>query len=145
MSEIGSTEASDGSGSESEPEREYEVGYRYATADDIRWFYGVPIQQTIRAYVWTLDGEVEGVVGMARGKDFYLFFSDVSDEMLPLLKTFTARRPVIKVVRWIRDSIIPVYAEAQSGDGYKGRELLSNLGFVPHDKDVFVWPSTQRG
>lgn len=100
----------------------------------------------MRAYVWTLDDEVAGIVGIVRAGTYYVGFSDVTERMLPLLQTFAARRAAIKVLRWVRQSKLRVFAEAYTGEGYHGHELLVKLGFVPLEekpgfvtKDILLW------
>lgn len=127
------------SGSESESGTEPEIGYRYATAADIEGYYGFPQKETIRAYVWTLDGEVEGVIGLVRQGNHMVFFSDVSDRLLPLLERFAAKRVFIKAMEWVKATTMPVYAVAVTGQGYKGHELLTKLGFTQYDEDYFIW------
>ena len=139
MSEVGVTETLHSAGRESSDGKQPEVDYRFATKADLEEFYGRQWDGTIRALVWTVDGKVEGVIGIVRDKSCFRFFSDTTDTMLPLLKTFKARRAIFVVMDWVRNHPGLIHATANRTEGYEGDKVLNSLGFTHYEDDVYIW------
>ena len=139
MLESGSTEAMHSDGSESDHQAEHEIDYRYATREDVENFYGRRLDGTLRAFVWTLDGKVHGVIGLSRADGAMTFFSDNTTEFLPHIRSFRIRRSVLEVMKWIRECPMIVYSVAYDGDGYQGSKVLASLGFQHYSEGTWIW------
>ena len=101
---------------------------RAATEADLIAFYGSLPPVTTQAWVGIADGEVFGVLGLARDADTLVFFSDYKPEAKQHLKRMT----VLKLIRSMRDIIrkrgVPVIALADEREPDSAK-LLTRLGF----------------
>jgi len=113
---------------------------REATAADIRAFYQDRPCPTLKAWVAVLDGEVAGVIGLAREGHRAKYFSEIKPELRPFLKTLTALRTIKASMKLVRASRRQVFAIAQA-DEPDSHRVLKRLGFVQFDGDVYQWPS----
>lgn len=112
---------------------------REATAADIRAFYGDRPHPTLRARVVTRSGEVLGVIGLAREGRCAKFFSEIKEDLRPSLKRTICLRTILQSLDLVRTSRLPVFAIAQA-DEPDSHRVLTRLGFVQLDGDVYQWP-----
>lgn len=118
--------------------RAAELTWRYATAADIRVLCGDYRPPTLKAVVILVDGQPEGMIGIAREEWAVRFFSQYTERLDPYLKSIAVWRAIKRAMQWVEDYPTDVYARAQHDEG---RRILARLGFEqsPEDKDVFVW------
>lgn len=114
------------------------VAYRYATAADIERYYGGPQPMTLRAVVLTLNDEPAAVIGVARHECYAQFFSEYRPEFLSHLKSMSTLRALKRVMSIVEETKLPVYAIAEEEEPDSVR-ILSRLGFVPFEENVFRW------
>ena len=113
---------------------------REATAADIAEFYGPRPHPTLKALVTVMNGEVAGVIGLAREGSCAKYFSEFKPQLRPYLKTMTALRTIQRSMDLVRQSKRRVFAIAQA-DEPQSHHILQRLGFVQVDGDVYRWPS----
>lgn len=80
----------------------------------------------MKAIVAEMDGEVAGIVGVAREKDWGKFFSDFKPQLRPYLKSITIMRAIKDALQIVREYRGPVLAIAESPEGCR---ILHRLGF----------------
>jgi hypothetical protein len=87
-----------------------------------------------------LDGELVGLIGVARFQDHMRYFSEVLSAGTPIMRKMTVLRAIKKSISMVESSALPVLAIAQNE---QSPVLLTRLGFVPIDEnnEVFAWPS----
>ncbi len=116
-----------------------DLSYRYATADDLKRFYGHPPEQTLQAVVILLGDDPVAVIGLAYGKDCATMFSDTKPQILPFIKKMTVLR-AIKFAMNLADACgRDVYAIRK-----EGTDILPRIGFQHFDGDTYKWPFSQR-
>ena len=105
-----------------------ELSWRLARAKDIAEYYpdNAP-SGTMRAYVAEMDGEVVGVIGIVRDKDWGKYFSDTRPKLRPYLKSITIMRLVKQSLKLCDEYRGPVLAVAHNGESCR---LLNRLGFT---------------
>jgi hypothetical protein len=114
---------------------------REATAADIQAFYAGRPHPTLRARVVTSsDGEVLGVIGLAREGPWSKFFSEIREALRASLSRAICLRTILKSMDYVRASKLPVFAIAQA-DEPDSHRVLQRLGFVQVDGDVYRWPT----
>lgn len=118
------------------------VSFRFASAADIERYYGASQPQSLRAIVIILGGEVCGVLGVARAIDHVRFFSEFREELRPHLRALPVMRAIKAAQRLIEESRLPVYARAEETEKDAAR-ILTRLGFVHQDGDVYLWRHSQ--
>ena len=114
------------------------VGWRWASAEDVREFFGAIPGETLRATVITLDGRVAGIIGIARAYAFTRLFSEYKPELDPYLGAVAVWRAVKAVMRVVESQPQSVYSFSQHDDGAR---ILARLGFEQVSEGVFVWRS----
>jgi len=114
------------------------VGWRWASAEDVREFFGAIPGETLRATVITLDGRVAGIIGIARAYAFTRLFSEYKPELEPYLGTVAVWRAVKAIMRVIESQPQSVYSFSQHEEGSR---ILERLGFEQVSEGVFVWRS----
>lgn len=103
------------------------VEHRFATAADVRAFYGA-VPFTMRAVAVLVDGVCLGLITLLhyRGKSWMC--ADHKPDIEPHLKSFAILRATKLAMSMVQG---PVYALADN------KPLLERLGFVPHDGDIY--------
>jgi hypothetical protein len=117
------------------------VTSRFATAEDIDRYYGSRPEQTVQAMVIQLDGQVVGLIGVARHMDHARFFSEFRAELRPHLRALPVMRAIKRVQGIVRGSRLPVYAIAEETEVDAAR-ILTRLGFVHHQENIYTWASS---
>jgi hypothetical protein len=110
--------------------------YRFATAADLRRFYGEQPSETIQAMVVLNNDEPQIVMGLAYRKDCVLLFSDYKPEAWEFRSSTVVGRAIKKIMTLVSQCKRPVYSVRQEGS-----DLLDRLGFVPVSEDLYRWPS----
>ena len=103
------------------------ITVRNATAADILAFYGGPTPGTLRALVAEMDGEVVGVIGIVRERQWGKFFSDSKPKLQPHLKSITIMRAIKRALRFCEEYRGPVLAQAHDAESCR---LMHRLGFT---------------
>jgi hypothetical protein len=112
-----------------------EVAWRYATAADVRSFYGESVKPTLRAVALLVDGAPAAIVGLASEGPYQKLFSDERPEFEPHRRSMAVLRAIKRVQDWIRACPQVVFSESQN------RPLLERLGFQQIEEGIFVWPT----
>ena len=92
----------------------------------------------MRAVVVTQDGEVTGIAGVARERDWGKFFSDYKPQLQPYLKSITVMRAVKDALQIVREYRGPVLAIARDAEGCR---ILHRLGFTHLHGAWYGWLS----
>lgn len=116
-----------------------ELVSREATAADLREFYAGRPHPTLRARVVELDGQIVGVIGLAREGHRAKYFSEFRPELRPYLKTMLCLRTITASMAYVRASKRPVFAIAQA-DEPDSHRILQRLGFEQFKDEVYLWP-----
>jgi hypothetical protein len=115
---------------------------RHATAADIDTFYGSRPYQTVRALVADLNGKPVGLIGLARENGCSKIFSEYGPELKGRLKCMAILRAIKTVLRWAKESSLPVIAVAQPEE-HDSPRVLNRLGFEFYGTgpfgDVYLW------
>lgn len=90
----------------------------------------------MRATAVYLDGKVAGIIGVKRDKDWGVYFSDVSAELQPHLKSITVMRVVKDSLRYVREYRGPVLAIAEHAESCR---ILFRLGFTHLHGEWYGW------
>lgn len=114
---------------------------RAATSGDIATFYP-DITSSFRAWVAEIDGEVQGIIGLALTRPYACIFSAVNEPLRPLLKSMAILKLIKKVESLFKTRGLPVMAIAEP-DLMTAPVILERLGFeyleqVDGDA-VYVW------
>lgn len=104
-------------------------------------YYGAPSDLSMRADVAILNGEVVGVIGVAREREYGRFFSDISPKLRPHLRSITILRAIKAAMRFVEGYGGPVLAEAEHDEG---RRILGRLGFEHVDGEFYIWQNSIR-
>jgi hypothetical protein len=100
---------------------------RPATMTDVQRFYpGLGV--SVRAWVCEIDGEVQGIIGIAITRPAHSIFSMFSEALRPHLRSLT----VLRLVKWLADLLpsfrAPIFAIREPG-GRQAPHILKRLGF----------------
>ena len=95
----------------------------------------------MRAIVGTVDGEVAGIIGVARFDGFGEYFSQFSEPLQPFLGSMTVWRAVKASMKFVESYRGVLYAIAQHAEGERN---LLRLGFVQIDGELFLWPGLKK-
>ena len=116
-----------------------QISWRYATAADVREFYGSPPAVTMKALVGLVDGVPGGIIGIAREEWTARFFADFTYELEPYLNTIVIMRGIKRAMAFVRDYPTAVYAV---GSTERGCRALERLGFVATEQENgYIWQS----
>ena len=113
--------------------------YRYATAEDLRKFYGEPQRVTTRAVAVLLDGDPVAIIGLAFCAGCAKMFSDTKTAVEPYMRTMTALRAIKFAMTLADECSRDVYAIRQ-----EGTDILPRLGFEQVDNEVYRWRNLRR-
>lgn len=119
------------------------IDARPAREADLVELYGMRPPCTVRALALRADGELVGILGLARLEDAWLFFSDYRPEMKWALRKTASLRAILGVRDWIRAARGPVVAMRDEGEPDSDR-ILRKFGFVPDegtDGGLYRWHS----
>lgn len=111
---------------------------RLATEPDLLRYYGSRPAQTIRAYIGYLGNEPIGIVGLARERHLWKFFSEFKPEIRPLVSCISVMRAIKAVMAWAAHSSLPVLAVVQEDEPDSPR-LLERLGFRYRGHGTYVY------
>ena len=100
---------------------------RAATRDDIKAFYP-EITTSFKAWACEMDGEVQGIIGVALGRPFACMFSTFKDPLRPYLKSMTILKLIKKAQAAVKESRVPVRAIAEKTEP-TAPGILERLGF----------------
>jgi hypothetical protein len=103
------------------------VRARPATAEDVRAFYP-EITASFRAWVCEIDGEAQGIIGLALTRPLACMFSAFREPLRPHLKSLTVLRMIKRAEAAVNASRVPVLAIAQD-DEPTAAGMLERLGF----------------
>lgn len=114
---------------------------RAATAQDVNQFYP-DVTASFRAWVAEVEGEVQGIIGLALTRPYACIFSAVNEPLKPLLKTMPILKLIKRVEALFKARGLPVLAIAEP-DLMTAPAILQRLGFeylqeVDGD-EVYVW------
>lgn len=112
-----------GSGRDGRHRVQQQIGWRLATERDVRDYYGRLPSETLRAAVITLDGEVAGIIGVARSAYSARFFSEHKPELEPYLSSVAVWRAVKAALRFVDESQTVVYVVSSD------ERMMRRLGF----------------
>jgi hypothetical protein len=110
--------------------------YRFASAADLKRFYGELPAPTIRAVVVLKSNDPVVILGVANRADCATFFADYKPEAWEVRRAMTVLRAIKKAMQIVKDSKRPVYAVRQ-----EGTDLLVRLGFEQVSDEVYRWVS----
>ncbi len=99
---------------------------RAATIDDVRTFYP-EAGMSFKAWVAELDGEVQGIIGVALGRTACVF-SQFNESLRPCLKNPAILRLIKKTHHAVMASLVPVMAVEEDNEP-TSRRILERLGF----------------
>lgn len=103
------------------------VTVRAAAMDDVRAFYP-EVSTSFRAWVAEVDGEVQGIVGIALTHPVACAFAHIREPLRPCLKHPAVMRIVKKVQAVAAASRMPVRTFEEPGEP-KARRMLERFGF----------------
>jgi hypothetical protein len=109
---------------------------RTATAEDIKAYFGAPQRGTMRAIAVEMDGEVAAIVGVVREGPVGKYFTDISPELQPHLRSITILRAIKASMELVKQYRGPVLAIAESVEGCM---TLNRLGFTHLDGAYYQW------
>lgn len=100
---------------------------RPATATDVKAFYP-DMTSSFRAWVCEIDGEVQGIIGIALLRPVACMFSAFREPLRPHLKSLTVLRLIKRAEAAVKASRVPVWAAAEPGEP-TAPGMLERLGF----------------
>ncbi len=100
---------------------------RPATTADVMTFYP-EMTSSFRAWVCELDGEVQGIIGVALVRPLSCMFSAFREALRPYLRHPAVLRLIKKAEAAVRASRVPVLAIAQANEP-TAPAMLERLGF----------------
>ncbi len=103
------------------------LAVRAATPDDVKNFYP-DLGCSFRAWVCELDGEVQGIVGVALTRPNAGMFSVFREALRPHLRHLAILRAIKAAQAAVKASRVPVLALAEPGEP-TAPKLLERLGF----------------
>lgn len=114
---------------------------RPATAADIAIFYP-DMTSSFRAWVAELDGEPQGIIGIALLSPVACMFSSFREVLRPYLRHPTILRLIKKAQAAVRAMSAPV-AAAVEPDEPLSPKILARLGFRPAGElsgyEIYIW------
>lgn len=114
---------------------------RPATAADISTFYP-EMTSSFRAWVAEIDGEPQGIIGIALLRPIACMFSSFNEVLRPYLRHPTILRLIKKAQAAVKAMSVPVGAAVEPGEPLSPK-ILSRLGFRPAGElsgyQVYVW------
>ena len=110
-------------------------------AADVIAMQGEPSRQTLRGYAALLDDEVVGLIGIARHKEFGLFFSEHKEALVPYLRSVLIWRAIKDAMQLVYSYRGPVLSVAEHAEGCR---LLCRLGFTHLHGAWYGWLRQQR-
>lgn len=117
------------------------VTTRPATAADVREFYP-DMTCSFRAWVAEIDGEAQGIIGVALTRPNACMFSSVREPLKPHLKGLAVLRLIKKAEAAVKASRVPVLALAEPGLP-TAPNILERLGFAHlgtnDDGEIYGW------
>lgn len=114
----------------------HQLVIKLATANDLEAFYGERPKGATRATVAVLDDKVVGVIGITRGADYGLFFSEFSAELKPYLRSVTIMRTIKSSLSYCEQYHGPVLAVAEDAEGCR---IMHRLGFTHLHGGWYGW------
>jgi hypothetical protein len=100
---------------------------RPANANDVKHFYP-EITASFRAWACDLDGQVQGIIGLALTRPTACMFSTFNEPLRPYLKSMTVLRLIKTAEAAVKASRVPVLAIAEPSEP-TARGMLERLGF----------------
>ena len=117
------------------------VTTRGATLNDVRAFYP-DMTASFRAWIVELDGEVQGIIGIALVRPMPCIFSVFKEALRPFLRSLPIMRLVKKLQAIVEASKGPVLAIAEPKE-VTAPSLLMKLGFRYYDTidgdEIYAW------
>lgn len=114
---------------------------RAATAADVRDFYP-EMTSSFRAWVCEMDGEVQGIIGIALLRPVACMFSAFREPLQPHLRSLTVLRLIKRAEAAVKASRVPVLAIAEPGMP-TAPGMLERLGFeylgLDNDNEIYSW------
>lgn len=110
------------------------ISWRYASADDLRRYYGEQQVPTVRAVVVCIDEDPRCVIGVAIGRGMALAFSEFKEDFRPHLRSITTLRALMAVKRMYAEVGMPLFAMRETEN-----DLLARLGFEQYQNEVWKW------
>ena len=105
----------------------------------MREYYGSPPSVTVKALAGLVDGQLCGMIGIAREEWTARFFADFTEELKPFLNTIVIMRGIKRAMKFVRDYPTAVYAV---GSTERGCRALERLGFVATEQENgYIWQS----
>ena len=104
-----------------------QITTRVATMQDVLDYYGEPPAGTMRAIVADMDGEIVGMIGIIRERQWGKYFSDTKPKLQPFLKSITIMRAVKKSLKFCDEYRGPVMAVADDAESCR---IMNRLGFT---------------
>jgi len=92
----------------------------------------------MKALVAEMNGEVVGVIGVVRDKQYGRFFFDGKEILKDHLRSITLMRGLKRAMKFVTEYNGLVISVAQH---HEGARLLKRLGFRLIDGDVYLWPN----
>jgi hypothetical protein len=119
---------------------------RPATVADVREFYP-EYTCSFRAWVAEIDGEVQGIIGVALTRPFACMFSAFREALRPHLKSLSILRLIKRAEAAVRASSVPVLAIAEPTE-VTAPGMLERIGFEYLDRidgdEIYQWSSGRR-
>lgn len=116
---------------------------RAATPEDLKRFYP-ELTCSFRAWVCELDGEVQGIIGLALVRPMACMFSTFEKPLRPYLKHLTVLRLIKRAEAAVKASKVPVLALAEPTEP-TAPGMLERLGFEHVGKvdgvECYAWGS----
>lgn len=100
---------------------------RPATSDDVKLFYP-DMHCSFRAWVCELNGEVQGIIGLALTRPMACLFSVFREPLRPYLKHLAILRGIKRAQALVQASRLPVLALAEPTEP-TAPGILKRLGF----------------
>lgn len=110
------------------------IHWRFARGADIDQFYGERPDITMKAVTICMDEEPVAIIGVAMFERHACAFSDYRPALEPHLRSIPVMRALKAAQRLFAQTRTPLYAQRTTDN-----ELLSRLGFVPEDGEVYRW------
>lgn len=112
------------------------ISHRFATQADVEQFYGELPAATMTAIAICQGEECVALIGLAKKRGHLVAFSEFKPELAPHLKSISVLRAIKAAQRMFADAVLPVFTICQGSSA-----LLSRMGFVPYENEVYQWQS----
>lgn len=90
----------------------------------------------MKAYVAEIDGELVGMIGVVRERDYGKFFCDIRPKLQPYLRSITIMRAVKAAHRFCDEYQGPIIAVAEDAEGCR---ILNRLGWTHLEGALYGW------